>query len=299
VQKKIGLLICDLDNTLYDWVTIFSKAFYAMVDAAVPILETEKEQLLDDLQEIHRHYHNTEHPFALLETNVVARKFPGLNSAELYEQLSPAFHAFNSVRKRLLKLYPGVRETLSVAQESGCLIVGHTEATLVNATFRLDKLGLTSMLDRLYAVEHPDTEHPTKSPAPITAVTDVRILGLHERKPDTRVMLEICETSGISPAETLYIGDSIARDIGMANAAGAHSAWAKYGTKYDVTAWESLVRVTHWSPEDVERAKYAAALYRSARPEVTLEESMEELLNHYEFYRSNATRHIAPLAKQR
>lgn len=299
MRKKIGLLICDLDNTLYDWVTIFSKAFYAMVDAAVPILEADKEQLLDDLQEVHRRYHNTEHPFALLETNVATRKFPELKKAELYEQLSPAFHAFNSVRKRLLKLYPGVQETLRVAQESGCLIVGHTEATLVNATFRLDKLGLTGMLNRLYAVEHPDTDHPTNRPAPITAVNDVRILALHERKPDIRVMLEICATSGISPAETLYVGDSITRDIGMANAAGAHSAWAKYGTKYDVTAWESLVRVTHWSPEDVERAKHAVTLYGNAWPEVTLEESMEELLNHYEFYKSKVACHIAPLAKQR
>ncbi len=44
---QIKLVVCDLDNTLYDWVTFFSKAFYAMVETAVPILEVPKDQILD------------------------------------------------------------------------------------------------------------------------------------------------------------------------------------------------------------------------------------------------------------
>jgi phosphoglycolate phosphatase len=283
MPNQIKLLICDLDNTLYDWVTFFSRAFYAMVDAALPILKVERERLLDDLQEIHRRYYNTEHPFALLETRLVMEKFPDRNSYELYEIFSVAFSAFNTEQDRSLALYPGVKETLLQARKNKCQIVGHTEATIVNASMRLSKLGIAPFFDRLYAIEHPDTPHATLHQKPAETVANIRVLSVHERKPDTKVLHEICETSRIVPSQALYVGDSISRDIGMANAAGTHSAWAKYGTVYDKSDWERLVRVTHWSPEDVLRTKKATSFFGTAEPEVTLEQSMTELLEHFQF----------------
>jgi hypothetical protein len=62
------LLICDLDNTLYDWVGYFVPSFYAMVDTAVQITGCERETLLDDFRREHRARGDSEQPFALLET---------------------------------------------------------------------------------------------------------------------------------------------------------------------------------------------------------------------------------------
>ena len=59
----------------------------------------------------------------------------------------------------------------------------------------------------------------------------------------------------VSPQETAYVGDSIAHDIMMANDAGIFSIFAKYGTKRDNDEWDKLVRVSHWTPEDVQREK--------------------------------------------
>jgi len=69
----------------------------------------------------------------------------------------------------------------------------------------------------------------------------------------------------------------------MAHAAGVHSAWAKYGTSFDKEDWDRLVRITHWTDEDVRRADHARKMYGATVPEVVLEERFDEILNFYDF----------------
>ncbi len=282
-KPRISLLVCDLDNTLYDWVTYFAVAFYEMVDVAVEILDVPRERLLDDLQEVHRRYHNSEQPFALLEARCVTEHFAGEPREQLARHFDAAFHAFNSARKRTLRAYPRVPETLATIREAGVGIVGHTEATVVNAELRLHKLGLTEFIQKLYAVEHQG-EHPAESgPMVHERVEHVRTLRLHERKPDPRVLLEICDDAGVSPSASLYVGDSLSRDIGMAKEALVHSAWAKYGTMYEQASWDRLVRITHWTNEDVRRANEIRERYGNVHPDITLESSFAEVLDHVVF----------------
>lgn len=264
------LVVTDLDNTLYDWVTYFSHAFYAMVDAAVGELVVDREQLLDELRDVHRLHRNSEHPFALLETAMVRSRFPNATAAELKARLDVAFHAFNSARKERLRLYDSVVETLVTLRAQGVSIVGHTEATVPNALFRLDKLGIAPLFKKLYAVEPPDVPHPDPAyQAPSTP--PVRYLGHNERKPDPAVLLDICREQAVEVGETLYVGDSLSRDVGMAKEAGVVAAWARYGTQFDKSAWDKLVRITHWTSEDVERAERAREKYAHVKPDLTLD----------------------------
>src|SRR5689334_20878690 len=104
------LLITDVDNTLYDWVTFYSRAFRAMVVELSQLLGVSDEQLLTEFQEIHRRYATTEPPFAALELPTVLARFPCLTARDLINKLDPAFHAFNSARREHLRLYAGVEE---------------------------------------------------------------------------------------------------------------------------------------------------------------------------------------------
>jgi hypothetical protein len=70
-RPLISLVITDLDNTVYDWLTAFVPAFYAMVREAAPLIGVDEEELLDELQAVHRKHGDSEHPFALLETRAV------------------------------------------------------------------------------------------------------------------------------------------------------------------------------------------------------------------------------------
>lgn len=283
MRPRITLLVTDLDNTLYDWVTSFTTAFYEMVDVAVCILDVDREHLLDELRAVHRRRRNSEEPFALLETGTVRRTMAGLTREEQAERLDEAFHAFNSARKRTLILYPGVMETLERLNEVGVTVVAHTEATVTNAQFRLAKLGIAKFMQRLYALEHAGEPHPRPARREtICNVPQVILLREDERKPDPRILLDICRNMRATPERTLYVGDSIPSDVGMAKQAGVWAAWAEYGTRFDPACWERLVRVTHWVEEDVKRARASKVRFGDVRPDAVLH-SFGDLLRFFDF----------------
>ena len=70
---------------------------------------------------------------------------------------------------------------------------------------------------------------------------------------------------------TYYLGDSLVRDIAMAKQAGVTAIWARYGTEYDPKHWQYLVKVTHWTDEDVQREKILKSKYSDVVPDYTIE----------------------------
>ena len=270
---KYRLLITDLDNTLYDWVTFFSTAFTAMVEELARLLSVPEAQLLAEFQAVHRKYGTSEPPFAALELPSVLRAYPGYSPNELATAIDPAFHRFNSERTRTLQLYPGVAETLTRLGALGIDVVGHTEASSENAYFRLRKLDIDRFFRKLYVLEsrippHPSLERTNRIAPPIGYIESVPHA---ERKPNPRLLLDICQREGFSPSETLYVGDSITRDISMAHDAGVVSAWARYGTRYERRLWDALVSVSHWTPDDVERESRLRDAAKSVKATYTLD----------------------------
>ncbi len=271
-------LITDLDNTLYDWVKFFALSFDAMVTELTRILQVDRQSLLSQFKEIHQRYGSTETPWAALELPSAQMRFPQASPAQLAENLGTAFHAFSSERKRHLRLYEGVADTLRSLVDNGVVIIGHTEALPVNAFYRLTLLGVVEQFTRLYTIEgkmldHPFPGRPRTAPPPDL----IRSLPPSERKPNPAVLLDICKREGFSIDECLYIGDSLIRDVAMAKEAGVKAAWARYGTRYDPSLWNLLVAVTHWSSEDVEREAKLREIFRNVRPDFTID-AFNELL---------------------
>jgi len=284
LRPKISLVITDLDNTLYDWVSFYVPALYEMARVASEILGVEQDLLLDDLQAVHRKYENSEQPFALLEAACVQDQMASLSREELVDHLDPAFYAFNRVRKEELVLYDGVVETLNTIRISGAIIVAHTEARVPNSLFRVKTLGLDSVIEKLYAPKGQGPSHPSGLDPKYVELERrlVSLLPAEHRKPDPDVIQDICNDFGVAPERTLYVGDSLSRDIWMANQAKSHSAWAHYGTIFDAENWTKLVRVTHWTEQDVQREKLLKDRATTAKPDVELT-TFEELLRYFQF----------------
>lgn len=268
-QKR--LIVCDLDNTLYDWVSYFVPSFYAMADKAVELLGCDRETLLDEFREVHRRYHDSEHPFSLLETPSVKSRFPNAVRSDLAEYMDPAFHAFNSTRNRSLVVHDGVHETLAALSSNGVSIVAHTESRLYSALDRLRRLDLINYFSRVYCRARSDSEHPDPEVArnwlakfPMSKVTE---LGSHQMKPNRDVLFDICTREGVSVSDAAYVGDSIAKDVMMAKDAGVFAIWAKYGATHDRSDYEALVRVSHWTAQDVEFEKSLNARAKDVAPD--------------------------------
>jgi FMN phosphatase YigB (HAD superfamily) len=247
------LLITDLDNTLYDWVTFYARAFRSMTDSLVALVGVGRDQLLDEFKAIHQACANSEQPFAALDLPAVRKAFPGESREQLAKRLDAPFEAFNTERLAHLRLYDGVKSTLAALQGDGVRIVGYTEAIAVNAWYRLRMLGIEEHFSRLYALDGDLAPHPTPGHAELHVPPKDRVISVPrtERKPNPALLLRICAGEGVAPGEACYIGDSATRDVAMAKRAGVTAVLARYGREVDDDDWDLLVRITHWTEEDV------------------------------------------------
>ena len=280
---QFKLLICDLDNTLYDWVAYFVPSFYAMVDKTVELLGCDRQRLLNDFREVHQRHHDSEHPFALLETRTVIDYFNRCSRSEIAQALDPSFHAFNSARKKHLKLHPGVELTLEYIRQRDVRLVAHTESQMFGAVDRLMRLNLIDFFSIVYCRERPQQDHPNPEAGRNWLnrfpIYKFRELSLHQAKPDPAVLCEICSTENVAPYEVAYVGDSIARDILMAKKAGVFSIWAKYGSVLHTDDYEKLIQVTHWTNEDIEKERRLKKEAENIRPDFIAEFSFTEILS--------------------
>jgi phosphoglycolate phosphatase-like HAD superfamily hydrolase len=274
------LLITDLDNTLYDWVTFFARSFRAMSSKLSEILDIEESALAREFKAVHQRHGTLEAPFAALELPIVLSRFPNHSRSEIARELAEAFAAFDTTRRETLKLYDSVRETLHALTDGGVIVVGHTEAVAINAYYRVAVLDVVQYFRRLYTLEgrvqeHPNPDRPRRLAEPPPGF--LRILPVTERKPNPALLLDICRCEGVAPGEAYYVGDSIVRDVAMAKAAGVKAVWARFGTEYEKGLWETLVTVTHWTDEDVKREVELRAQFATVAPDVVID-SFSELL---------------------
>jgi hypothetical protein len=64
----------------------------------------------------------------------------------------------------------------------------------------------------------------------------------------------------------------------MAKRAGVYSIWAAYGTHHDPRLYADLVRVSHWTPDEVAREKRLSAEAKAIRPDFIAISSFDEVL---------------------
>jgi FMN phosphatase YigB (HAD superfamily) len=111
-SSKISVVITDLDNTLFDWVETWFRSFTALVDRLVIDSGVEREQLLDEIRDVHQRHGTSEYAFLIEELPSLKVLHPDDDLARLYDG---AIHDFRKARKASLKLFPGVMETLQRA----------------------------------------------------------------------------------------------------------------------------------------------------------------------------------------
>lgn len=286
MKKPVSVVVTDLDDTLWDWVSIWHHPFKAMLDKIGEISGVPREQLLRDFQEVHTRHGTSEYAFALEELPSLMRKHPGEDIVAIYAE---AIEAHRNARRQVLKLYPHVLETLESIKDHGTLIVGYTESLAFYTRYRLLKLGLDRTLDFLYSPADHDlpkglTPEAIRKYSPECYKlrrTVHRHTPAGKEKPSPEVLLQILADVGASPDEAIYVGDKLVKDIAMAQAAGVTDVHAVYGEAHNREEYELLRSVTHWSPEAVRRE--IATTTAQMKPSYTLQNSIAELHDYFEF----------------
>ena len=115
---------------------------------------------------------------------------------------------YEAEKVRVLSPYPSVRETLAELKRRGYPLAVLTDAHNGNALARLRKTDLFDFFDFIISYDMTGA----KKPAP-----DAFLLALQKLQ--------------TLPSETLFVGDSLRRDIAPAQALGMITAYAKYGDR--------------------------------------------------------------------
>ena len=286
VKVKKSLVITDLDNTLFDWFEIWYRPFRAMLDELALKSGIPAETLEADFKEVHQKHGTSEYAFAIEELRSLRIKHPGGDVVEIYKT---AIDQYRLTRRQVLQLYPTVKESLEKIRSQGTLIVAYTESLAFYTRYRLKKLGLDFLLDYLYSPE--DNELPDGLTAEQIrlysaehyelAHTRQRYTSRGELKPNPKILAEIIDEVGGKSEDVIYVGDSLMKDVVMAQTACVTDVYARYGQVQHRPEYELLRRVTHWKPSAVETEKILTEA--EVKPSFVLQNTFSEILNYFEF----------------
>jgi FMN phosphatase YigB (HAD superfamily) len=287
IRPRARLLVTDLDNTLYDWFDIWHSSFSTLLEEVARISGLPVEVLEQSARDVHQQHRTSEYSFLLNEMKCLRALHGDQDVAGIYAE---AIHRFRSARKRTTHLYPTVNDTLRTVQSRGVQIVAYTDSLAFHSFQRIKALGLDGVIAAMYSP--PDHEVPeglnlsevrTLAPSEYEFDHTVRReLPLGAAKPDPTVLKEICADFGVSPEETVYVGDSPMKDVAMAQAVGAIDVLAEYGISVNRDGYQLLRRVSHWTKADIERERQLAAS-QTVVPRYVLKQQFSELLDIVDF----------------
>lgn len=284
IRKR--LLITDLDNTLWDWFEAWYESFSAMLWRLCQLSGVDQVVLEQQIRRIHQARGTTEYSNLVREVPALVAAAAPHDPAVVFDD---ALHLLNSRRKAQTRLYPGVRDALLLLKRSGVRIVAYTESGAFWTEWRIRHTELDGVIDVLYsAPDHllPDGMHSedlrTGYHPPSTYGLKYTLhhhLPRDVYKPNEEVLRSILSDQQCLPSGAVYIGDSIMKDIAMAQATGVLDVHAEYGQAQRKSTYELLRRVTHWSDEDVAREKALALSCGDVKPTVTCAEQFSEVLD--------------------
>lgn len=247
-------LITDFDNTLYDWFEVWHRSFSAMLSEIKRISELNDDVLLPEIRSIHQQFGTSEYAFLVESMPSLRAKYPDQDLRKVFDS---AIHAYRRARKENLRLYDGVRETLERLRQAKVLIVLYTDSLAFYTNDRVRRLGLDELVDFVFSpMDHevPDsiTRHTERTEYQLAHAKHLHVpKGVV--KPNPEVLLDIVRDIGRSKSECVYLGDSLMKDVAMAQGAGIVDVYAEYGVVQHHEGYPLLRKVSHWKEADVQR----------------------------------------------
>lgn len=243
--RTTRLLIADLDNTLYNWVDYFAPAFRAMVHVLAGHLQTTEDELVDQFKQIYAEYQTTEYPFTVQLLPAVSR----LSDAQQAALVQLALTVFGGSRRKRLRPYPGVRETLSWAKASGVAIAVVTSAPCHVVAPKLNQLGLLSLTSLVVAWDGFDVPadlitYDKMRNSPVRARVRTATLPRESFAPKKDAYRVAMYEMGADASSTAVVGDSLRTDIAPAMDLNLPAYWARYGLAFSPKNLATVERIT-------------------------------------------------------
>jgi FMN phosphatase YigB (HAD superfamily) len=269
----IRLVVTDMDNTLYSWIDYIVPAVEAMVAAVVHATGWPRLKVVQALKQVYTRHESNEYPYALQESSLFV-EFPEFGSFDKLV-IDPARAAFSEARRKYLRPYKGVVETLTELRRRQVVVVALTDAPRNPAEQRAKRLGIDSLLAALYTM--PGFQFPAAPDGSALVAPDIlqkEVKGEYRaacpvielprtfEKPNPLGLQQVLAERGVEPHEVLVVGDSLQKDVAVAQLVGCHDCWAEYGTYVSLEYRERLDII---SSAAITR-RHAASVYEGVGP---------------------------------
>ena len=285
VHPAPHVLVTDLDNTLWDWFRAWHASFDAMLDRLSEMSEVPRTTLEAEIKTVHQRRSTSEYSNLLNELPSLHTPGADLTPIERYDE---AIHLGNSKRRSETELYPRVKDTLTELKRRGVTIVAYTESISYWTEWRIKHTQLDGVIDVLYsAPDHDlpsgttfeDLRRPEHRPIDDYGLkaTVHKHVPREETKPNPQVLAAILADLDCDAADAIYVGDSLMKDVAMAQAAGVLDVHARYGEVQHTADYDLLRRVSHW-PDVAVRRERDLITQPTIFPTVVLDRGFYQLL---------------------
>lgn len=256
-MKNIKLLITDLDDTIWNWVSMWYNSFSPYFTDIKEISGIKEDVLINSFKKLHQKYHSSEVSFEYNELDGLKKEDKKNIEQKKDKNSRSIIHNYYYNKKHNLNLYPNVLSTLLTIKNKKTLIVGFTESNSFFTQYRIKTLNIDGLFDSIYTPE--DVGIPKKVKRFYEKGywdlkdTKIRILPKKTKKPNPKILSDIAKDYMVPLNEIIYIGDKLDRDIYMAKSANITNIHVAYRNNINIDAYNLLRRVTHWTKSEVER----------------------------------------------
>ncbi len=257
MARQVDLLITDLDGTLYDWIGFYIPSFLALIRVVSELSEVPEDRLKESFKRINQKHRTSEYAFAIQELDVLPEASKGWSVEAILRKYDPAIHAFRSERRKRLRLFDGVRDSLLRLRSAGVRLVAHSDSMMSYVSRRLRQLDIDEVFDAICAPQDhglpANTEsHVVRRAASSQVLSRVRELAYSPalRKPDPDTLAPVVQAFEVPRERIAYVGDSLSRDMLLAARCNLRGVWARYGSHPNNLDAE-LLQITYWTPDEV------------------------------------------------
>ncbi len=244
ISQRTKLVVTDVDGTLASFWDYFVPAMRDFLREISHRLNTPVSELAEDIGRVIVRRGSHEYPWLLEETGFAWSNFSNRPGDFIRDYVKPFWEALDENRTKYLRPYPEVLETLEELKRRGIKVVALSDAPDYMARIR-NKQIFDGLLDAVYALEtvEPDNtdvwqpitlEHGRARLSALTAATSnlrtrLKVLPKSFEKPCPNGLELVLNDFGVFPYETVFIGDSLAKDGLVAASRGIRFVWAHYG----------------------------------------------------------------------
>jgi len=268
--KSEKCLITDFDNTLFDWFDNWYRAFesaLAYIFLNAPTLN--KEEFLNDIKIIHKKHETTEYLNVFLDLSKFSKYE---NIPNFFEICSTATEIRENLKLTNLHLFDTVLNTFKILKRHSYKLIIFTESEAFSTSARVKNLKLDGIVDYIYA--------PPAKNSGLIDLAKTKFIPFDKQehyKPSKKNLEKIIYDLKFEKENCYYLGDSLIKDIKMAQNANIPDIYARYGEYYKKQPeYELLKKVTFWEKSLVKLEEQASE--QEIKPTYILKNSFSEIL---------------------